>query len=114
MHAPPPSPIITRTHARTHTHTHTHTHRSSLAYAAHDSSLHVVTFSDGASPVHQVLVMHNLPLTSVAFCSDIGIIGGGHDCTPLAFALTAPGTADGWQLMGGLEESGMRKSLAWT
>ena len=34
----------------------------------------------------------------------IGIIGAGHDYTPLAFANASPGSPEGWELMGGLEE----------
>mmetsp|Transcript_30708 Transcript_30708/g.71020 ORF Transcript_30708/g.71020 Transcript_30708/m.71020 type:complete len:385 (-) Transcript_30708:202-1356(-) len=63
-----------------------------LAFGAHDSSLHVVTFGGGA-PVTQVVRFTFLPLCTVKFISDAAILGGGHDCNPAVFADTGAGWA---------------------
>ena len=63
-----------------------------LAFGAHDSSLHVVTFGGGA-PVTQVVRFTFLPLCTVKFISDAAILGGGHDCNPAVFANIGAGWA---------------------
>merc|ERR1712167_556410 len=55
-----------------------------LAFGAHDSSLHVVTFG-GGSPVVQSIKFGFLPLCTVKFISDKAILGAGHDANPAVF-----------------------------
>lgn len=85
---------------------------NSLAFAGHDSTLHVLTFSSpgapalprdrhgtlvsderplwcggeaGVAPVESIVSLSGLPLSVVSFISDRSIIGGGHDCNPALF-----------------------------
>eukprot|EP00614_Pseudopedinella_elastica_P005255 CAMPEP_0172599974 /NCGR_PEP_ID=MMETSP1068-20121228/20103_1 /TAXON_ID=35684 /ORGANISM="Pseudopedinella elastica, Strain CCMP716" /LENGTH=428 /DNA_ID=CAMNT_0013400409 /DNA_START=210 /DNA_END=1496 /DNA_ORIENTATION=- len=93
---------------------------SVLAFAAHDSSLGVVTFppaSQGVGgegsrlganpPVEQLIRFGELPLNSLAFVSEVGLVGAGHGCAPVAFARSKDGgqaCSDDWALVGLLEE----------
>mmetsp|Transcript_52466 Transcript_52466/g.104202 ORF Transcript_52466/g.104202 Transcript_52466/m.104202 type:complete len:360 (-) Transcript_52466:363-1442(-) len=58
-----------------------------LAFAGHDSSLVVVTFPEGdAEPVEQLIKFGELPLSTLSFVSESGLVGAGHGFSPLAFA----------------------------
>ena len=55
-----------------------------LCYAGHDSSIHFVQFNDG-SPVVQTIRFSSLPIQSLLYISERGVLGGGHDFNPLLF-----------------------------
>lgn len=61
---------------------------ASLAFACHDSSLHVVTFPDGTknNAVQQSVRFASLPLLTLKFINETALVGGGHDCNPMLFA----------------------------
>mmetsp|Transcript_12105 Transcript_12105/g.12477 ORF Transcript_12105/g.12477 Transcript_12105/m.12477 type:complete len:376 (-) Transcript_12105:76-1203(-) len=58
---------------------------NTLAYAAHDSTIHFVTFTGGGNYNQQVIKLRDLPLTSLVFLSDRAIVGAGHDFNPMIF-----------------------------
>ena len=74
-----------------------------LAFACQDSTLGVATFpADGCAPaVEQYIRFGELPLTSLCFVSNLGLVGAGHDYSPAAFVDTGHGQ---WSFAGGLEE----------
>eukprot|EP00617_Octactis_speculum_P015452 CAMPEP_0185766288 /NCGR_PEP_ID=MMETSP1174-20130828/35823_1 /TAXON_ID=35687 /ORGANISM="Dictyocha speculum, Strain CCMP1381" /LENGTH=300 /DNA_ID=CAMNT_0028449875 /DNA_START=147 /DNA_END=1049 /DNA_ORIENTATION=- len=55
-----------------------------LAFGAHDSSIHFVTFG-GEKPVEQVIRFGFLPLCSLIFSTEDSLVGAGHDCNPALF-----------------------------
>jgi len=73
---------------------------ASLAFAAHDSSLHVATFA-GGKPVIQSIRFRELPLNSILFVGEAAIIGGGHDFNPMLYTRTHSST---WALQKRLDE----------
>jgi actin related protein 2/3 complex subunit 1A/1B len=72
-----------------------------LAFASHDSSLMVVTGlgGDSGSPVEQLIRFNELPLNDLTFVSEVGVVGGGHGYSPIAFS----GKSGSWKLEGALE-----------
>jgi len=58
----------------------------SLAYAGHDSSIHVATFvPNSSSPVLRTLRLRHLPANSLLFLAEGVLACGGHDFVPLIF-----------------------------
>lgn len=76
---------------------------SCLAFAAHDSTLHLVSFPEGGAAVEQVIRLETLPLCSLTFATETGLVGAGHDCNPIAFA-TQDGSPTGWASLGFLDK----------
>lgn len=61
---------------------------NALAYAGHDSSLHVAdltTLAPGSDPVVRSIRLNELPLCCLLFLSDSAILGAGHDFNPTIF-----------------------------
>ena len=56
---------------------------STLAFAGHDSSVHLVSF--GQEPIVQTLRLSFLPLLQLVFVSDEKLLGAGHDMNPAVF-----------------------------
>lgn len=74
---------------------------ATLAFAGHDSSLSIALFDDGVGRVVQTIRFPQLPLNQLLFCSEAGLIGGGHDNNPLLFGAAAAG---GWEFKGELDK----------
>jgi actin related protein 2/3 complex subunit 1A/1B len=85
---------------------------TSLAFAGHDSSLHVATFSSSSKPVVQSIRFRDLPLNALIFASEASIVGGGHDFNPLLF--TREGAGGSWSFVRRLDEKKDDKSAAAT
>jgi actin related protein 2/3 complex subunit 1A/1B len=83
---------------------------ANLAYASHDASVGVVFFPPGnAQPTEQLIRMGELPLNSLCFVSGMGLVGGGHGFSPLAFS----GRGGAWELLGPIEaDEGGSKAAA--
>lgn len=58
-----------------------------LAFGAHDSSVHFVTFG-GGPPIEQTIKFGFLPLSTIIFTTEDNLLGAGHDCNPAVFAKT--------------------------
>lgn len=56
---------------------------SSLAYAGHDSTIHVATMS--ATPTVRTIRLQSLPMSTLSFVSESAIIASGHDFSPQLF-----------------------------
>jgi actin related protein 2/3 complex subunit 1A/1B len=78
---------------------------SSLAFAGHDSCLHVVVFTPGAEPVVSSLKCTGLPLMRLLFLSETVLVGAGHGLSPEVFAREGQGGA--WECLGRLEKQGV-------
>lgn len=68
---------------------------TTLAFPAHDSTLHLVTRLAGAnvaewqsSHIDAVIRVRGLPLVDLAFLSEDTLVAGGFDCSPLLFEKT--------------------------
>jgi len=75
---------------------------NTLAFSAHDSSLHVVTFVTGASHVIQTIRFKEMPFTSLIFAAEDAVICGGHDFNPILY--TRPTPTASWVLSKRLDE----------
>lgn len=82
-----------------------------LAFAAHDSSLHVATLSATARPVVRTIRFREMPLNSLIFVTEGAIIGGGHDFNPILYTRAAGGT---WALNRRLDERKEDKAASAT
>ena len=60
-----------------------------LAFASHDSSLHVATFSATGRPVIQTIRFREMPLNTLIFAAEGAIVGGGHDFNPMLYTRTS-------------------------
>jgi actin related protein 2/3 complex, subunit 1A/1B len=82
-----------------------------LAFACHDSTVSIVYFFGGDAgqqeqPVVQTIKLKGLPLTTILFCNQDKVVGGGHDMAPLVFAPNGEGF---WSLAKNLDESSKGK-----
>ncbi|KAJ2927740.1 hypothetical protein H1R20_g1472, partial [Candolleomyces eurysporus] len=69
-----------------------------LAFASHDSTISIVYPS---GPAVYNIRLPALPLVSLTWTSENGIVAAGHDCRPLVFS----GSEQGWQEAGTLDDS---------
>ena len=84
---------------------------TSLAFCAHDSSMHVATFNSDGSPVVQTLRFRELPYKDLIFISESALIAGGHDFNPKLFGRSSKGS---WSAIKQLDEKKDDKSSVST
>ncbi|KDQ61134.1 hypothetical protein JAAARDRAFT_32139 [Jaapia argillacea MUCL 33604] len=73
-----------------------------LAFASHDSSISIVY---PAGPVVYTIKLNYLPLVTLTWTSEDGLVAAGHDCQPLVFS----GSEGGWQAVGTLDDTTANK-----
>lgn len=73
---------------------------NSLAFAGHDSSLHVATFYATGKPVIQSVRFREMPFNTLMFVSENTIICGGHDFNPIIYT----NSKGQWSLLRKLDE----------
>jgi hypothetical protein len=61
-----------------------------LAYAGHDSTIHIATLTS-ATPVVRTVRLQALPMTSLLFISETALAAAGHDFTPQIFTANRSG-----------------------
>ena len=80
----------------------------SLAFAGHDSTLHVASFGGTGSPVVRVLQLRGLPLSCLVFLTEKAIVGAGYDFEPLVF--TEMAASKNWSQFCSLDAENARSS----
>jgi actin related protein 2/3 complex, subunit 1A/1B len=73
---------------------------ASLAFASHDSTLHIATFPASGTVV-QSIRYRDLPLNNLLFISERAVVAGGHDFNPMVFTGTQP---TNWSFFGYLDK----------
>ena len=84
-----------------------------LAYAAHDASVHFARVDSGEAVVTAAVRLDGLPLTTLLFVSEKALAGAGHDFVPVLFA-PADGNPAGatWALAAELDKKPEKKAAA--
>lgn len=85
---------------------------NALAYAGHDSSLHVAdltTLRPNSDPVVRSVRLNGLPFSSLLFLSESAIIGAGHEFNPAVFTFTAGG---GWKFFTDVDKPNTKQASA--
>lgn len=82
---------------------------ATLAYAAHDATIHFATVSGGEAAVTGTVRLNHLPLTTLLFVSERALVGAGHDFVPLVFA---PGPGGAWELADELDKKPAKEKEA--
>lgn len=84
---------------------------NSLAYAGHDSSLHVAdltTVRAGTDPVVRSVRLTQLPLNTLLFLSETALVGSGHDFNPAVFTRSG----DSWKFLCHVDKEAAKASVA--